>query len=68
MDRSKPYRNDRIVKAIRGLYFTGENSFVEQFGERFPLRRNNDGSTSYEVPIPMVALVGTAVSCFCHPT
>jgi hypothetical protein len=60
--RSRPYRNDRIIIAIRDLYFFGDSSLVVRFGELFPLCQNEDGSTSREVPIPMVALVSTAVS------
>jgi len=59
---SYPYRNDRIITVIRSLYFDGDRSFVEHFRERLPLSHNNNGSMSYEVPMPMVALVATAVS------
>jgi hypothetical protein len=59
---SRPYRNNYIITVIRNLYFNGPDSFVDRFGEHFPLHHKNDGSTSYEVPVPMVALVGTGVS------
>jgi len=61
---SLPYHNDRIIIVIHALYFDGDKSFVECFCEYLPLSHNNDGSTSYEVPMPMVALVATTVS---HP-
>jgi len=60
--RSQPYCNDHVITVIRSLYFEGDDAFVKWFGELFPLRHNSDGSTSYEVPVPMVALVGMAVS------
>jgi len=59
-----PYRNDHIITVICALYFDGDKSFVECFHEHLPLSHNNDGSMSYEVLMPMVALVATTVS---HP-
>jgi hypothetical protein len=61
--RSRPYRNDRIIKVIRDLYFTGGSaSFAGRFHHLFPLFRDSDAVWKHEVPIAMVALVGTAVS------
>ena len=58
--RSKPYRNEQIITAIRELYFTGGSaSFASRFKSRFPTHQG-----SYEVPMPMVALVSTAVSLY----
>jgi hypothetical protein len=60
--RSQPYRNERIITVIRDLYFTGyPMSFAVKYEDRFPLHRGDDGTASREVPIPMVALVATAV-------
>ena len=62
--RSRPYRNERIISALRNLYFTGgNNSFASRFRYLFPTYQLREGTdTSLEVPIPMVALVATAVS------
>ncbi|KAI9438454.1 hypothetical protein BJY52DRAFT_1195946 [Lactarius psammicola] len=62
MRRTQPYRNDRIFKVIRDLYFTGgSTSFATRFGYLFPTTEGSDGKTRHEVPIPMVALVATAL-------
>lgn len=56
--RSRPYRNFRIIHIIRHLYFLGgPTPFATQFRHLFPIT-----DETYEVPIPMVALVATAVS------
>jgi hypothetical protein len=48
---------------MRDLYFVGgNNSFAHRFYEHFPVYHNDDGREMREVPIPMVALVATAVS------
>jgi hypothetical protein len=61
--RSRPYRNDRIITAIRALYFTGgPKSFAKQFQYLFPTYNTPKGEVRL-VPIHMVALVATAV---CH--
>ena len=63
--RSRPYRNDRIIAVIRGLYFTataGVPSFASRFRYLFPTYETCEGELNYEVPVPMVALVSTAVS------
>jgi hypothetical protein len=58
-----PYQNDWIIRIIRDLYFTGgTTSFANQFRDLFPIHRGDNGQVSCEVPIPMVALVATAVS------
>ncbi|KAF8269869.1 hypothetical protein EI94DRAFT_1699179 [Lactarius quietus] len=59
---SLPYRNERIIAVIRELYFTGgTTSFASRFGHMFPVHFGNNGSPSRGVPIPMVALVATAL-------
>ena len=48
---------------MHDLYFVGgNNSFARRFYEQFPVHHNPDGREMREVPIPMVALVATAVS------
>ena len=60
---SRPYRNERIIAAIQDLYFTGgSNTFARRFVYLFPIYEGGKGEISREVPIPMVALVATAVS------
>ena len=62
-NRSKPYRNSRIITVIRDLCFIGgTNSFAHRFHSRFPTFQGDDGRVVHEVPIAMVALVATAVS------
>ena len=63
--RSKPYRNRRIIDAIHDLFFSGgSTSFAKRFDYLFPNSETLDGVTVYEVPVPMVALVATAVSLY----
>jgi hypothetical protein len=63
--RLRPYRNDRIINAIRDLYFSGGHmSFASRCSSHFPSCDHCDNVTRREVPVPMVALVATAVS-FC---
>ena len=63
MKRSLPYQNDRIITVIRDLYFSGgTNTFASQFKDLFPIHRGINAELRREVPIPMVALVATAVS------
>jgi Domain of unknown function (DUF6532) len=51
------------MNVIRDLYFAGgNNSFALRFRELFPVHQGNDGMVLREVPVPMVALVATAVS------
>jgi hypothetical protein len=60
-----PYRNDQIISAIRNLYFTAgyaTGAFACRFQGWFPIHQGDDGVMHQEVPIPMVALVATAVS------
>ncbi|KAH9004437.1 hypothetical protein EDB86DRAFT_3071917 [Lactarius hatsudake] len=60
--RSKPYRNMRIVDAIRSSFFSGGNSsFATRFKYLFPSSETHDLVTVYEVSIPMVALAATAL-------
>ncbi|KAF8257917.1 hypothetical protein EI94DRAFT_1835313 [Lactarius quietus] len=60
--RSQPYRNEWIVAVIRELYFTGGSaSFASRFGHLFPVHFGDNGRPSREVPVPMVALVATAL-------
>lgn len=61
--RSQPYRNARIISVIRDLYFTGGvTSFAKRFERFFPTFEGYDGVLVRMVPVPMVALVATAVS------
>jgi hypothetical protein len=61
--RTKPYRNPRIISAIRDLYFSGGiYSFAYQHRAHFPMSENAQGVMVHEVPVAMVALAGTAVS------
>src|SRR6266404_2141535 len=60
----EPYRNQRIIKVIRELYFMGYPSFAGQFEARFPVHQGPTGETKQEVPVPMVMLVATALSVF----
>lgn len=61
--RSLPYRNSRIITVIRDMYFSGgTNSFANRFKDLFPVHRGDNALFSHEVPVPMVALVATAVS------
>ena len=63
--RTVPYRNLRIITAIRKLYFIGgPRSFAGRFEYIFPSNQGLDGVVACEVPVPMVALVATAVSLF----
>ncbi|KAI9431931.1 hypothetical protein H4582DRAFT_2084387 [Lactarius indigo] len=60
--RTRPYRNDRIITVIRELYFTGGNtSFAARFPHFFAYTESGDRENRREVPIPMVALVATAL-------
>lgn len=63
--RTRPYRNDRIIAATRELYFTGRSALASRFVDRFPVSEDGNGVSKREVPIPMVALVATAVSHVC---
>ena len=59
----RPYRNLWIISVIRDLVFSGGiSSYACRFRQRFPTSRNRDGMMVHEVPVAMVALVGTAVS------
>jgi hypothetical protein len=61
--RTRPYRNIRIINAIRDLFFTGGiSSFGNRFRSNFVIHQGKDGVVSREVPIAMVALVSTGVS------
>ena len=61
--RTRPYRNKRIILVIRDLFFTGgDTSFASCFGHLFPVHQDRDCVLVREVPVPMVALVSTAVS------
>ena len=61
---SQPYRNNRIISALRNLYFTGgTNSFARRFMYLFlTYELHEGGDLKQEVPIHMVALVPMAVS------
>ncbi|KAF8257147.1 hypothetical protein EI94DRAFT_1709530 [Lactarius quietus] len=58
---SHPYCNERIINVIRDMYFTGgAASFSKKFDYLFPMFEGHEGEM-YEVPVPMVALVATAL-------
>lgn len=57
--RSRPYRGDHIIIAIRELFFTGSTSFATRFDRIF--RRDENLPPTRETPIPLVGLVSTAV-------
>ncbi|KAI9448875.1 hypothetical protein BJY52DRAFT_1193093 [Lactarius psammicola] len=60
--RSRPYRNHRIITVIRDMFFTGgSTSFARQFQYLFPTYECREGVVNHEVPVPMVALVATAL-------
>ncbi|KAI0281892.1 hypothetical protein BC826DRAFT_1190840 [Russula brevipes] len=60
--RSRPYHNERIITVIRELYFSGgSTSFASRFHRIFPVFTGSDANPRHEVPIPMVALVATAL-------
>lgn len=60
--RSKPYWNPWIVDVIQDAFFRGSSPFSSRFNYLFPTTETLDGVTIPEVPVPMVALVATAVS------
>lgn len=65
--RSRPYRNDRIIAIIRDMYFSGgAMSFARKFQYLFPTYETREGNISYKVPLPMVALVATALYATIH--
>ncbi|KAN0113977.1 hypothetical protein V8E52_007126 [Russula decolorans] len=65
--RHKPYRNKRIVTAIRTLFFTGGTSaYAHRFDSKFPRFRGPDGALVREVPEAMLTLVATALYAAIH--
>lgn len=61
--RKRPYRNDRIITILQDMYFSGgTKSFAAWFEQMFKRFKEHDGTTSLEVPVPMLALVAMAVS------
>jgi hypothetical protein len=61
--RKRPYRNDRIITILQDMYFSGgTKSFAARFEQMFKRFKEHDGTTSLEVPVPMLALVAMAVS------
>lgn len=63
--RTRPYRNPRIIAVIRDTFFMENGrtpSFASRFNHLFPVHQDNEGFSKREVPVPMVALVATAVS------
>ncbi|KAI0254978.1 hypothetical protein BJV78DRAFT_1151819 [Lactifluus subvellereus] len=60
--RSHPYRNKYIIHVIREVYFCGGSaSIATRFNNQFPAWQGPDGTIKAEVPVPMVALVATAL-------
>lgn len=68
MPREKPYRNAKIISIVQTLYFNGgPSSFASRFRHLFPTSNCLDlDEKKPEVPIPMIALVGTAVCISIH--
>ncbi|KAI9443421.1 hypothetical protein H4582DRAFT_2054425 [Lactarius indigo] len=65
--RTHPYRNECIISVIRDLFFTGGmSSFASRFAHLFPEHQGHDGVSTREVPVPMVALVVTAMYATLH--
>ncbi|KAF8486413.1 hypothetical protein DFH94DRAFT_679101 [Russula ochroleuca] len=65
--RMWPYRNSRIISVIQDLYFTGgTSSFAQRFDSLFPTDEDHNGVVMREVPVPMVALVATALYATIH--
>ncbi len=60
---SKPYRNPHIVKVIQEVFFTEVDAFAMHFDHLFLTYLGPNGEMRCKLPIPMVALVATAVSC-----
>ncbi|KAF8268602.1 hypothetical protein EI94DRAFT_1700100 [Lactarius quietus] len=66
--QSKPYHNDQIIAVIHDVYFTnngGKSPFATRYKYLFQ-QTKDDGETTYEVPIPLVALVATALYVTLH--
>ncbi|KAH9955940.1 hypothetical protein BC827DRAFT_1234822 [Russula dissimulans] len=60
--RSRPYQNGRIIRVIRELYFARRRrSSLAACFNLFPKTQGDDGAITYEVPVPMVALVATGL-------
>ena len=60
--RMRPYRNGRIIVALRELYFTGGGqSFASRFDHLF-ITQDGNSLGNRELPLPMVSLVATGVS------
>ncbi len=60
---SKLYWNPRIVKVIQEVFFTGVDAFATHFNHLFLTHLGPDRKMRHELPVPMVALVATAISC-----
>ena len=61
--RTLPFRNARIITVLRDRFFSGESkSFVNQFSGIFTIE-DGISPARREVPLAMVCLVATAVSC-----
>lgn len=61
--RTKLYRNQRIVAVLRNSFFVGGTSaYAHRYFHKFPRTRGTDGVIACEIPVPMLALVATAVS------
>ncbi|KAN0128211.1 hypothetical protein V8E53_013977 [Lactarius tabidus] len=67
VQRTRPYRNARIILVIQELFFTGgDMSFASRFDHLFPVYQDNKCMLTREVPAPMVALVATALYATLH--
>lgn len=63
--RQKPYQGQPVVDTLYEVFFKNAKSIGSQFAQRFvDIAKNKAGRP--EVPIPMVAIVSTAVSSYSH--
>lgn len=60
VDRTKPYRNELVISILRDYIFSGRHSLASKFSNRFESSIDTD-EDNVEIPISMLALVGTAV-------
>ncbi|TBU36477.1 hypothetical protein BD309DRAFT_984915 [Dichomitus squalens] len=57
---TKPYLNDCVIAVLRSAFFSGTNSFVMQHEDVFT-SSSAQRPAEHEVPMVMLALVGTAI-------
>ena len=60
--RTKLYRNQRIIRVIHDLFFTGGvSAYAHRFDSEFPRFEGPDGVKVPLLPTAMLALVATVV-------